>query len=349
MRITIADVQVPFCMGGAELLADRLKKKLYEYGHQAEIVTLPFCFSPPEAVSQSIELWQGNYVGRTFEFYSDALIALRFPAYLCSHPNRALWLLHQHRAIYDLWDTKYTYELSQSSKGQKLKAKIESIDSRILGQYKKRFTISATVSERLQKFNGLTSKPLYHPPPLFGNYYCQPEQPYIFCPSRLEDLKRQDLLIDAIAQLPYTVFVVLAGEGGNHSRLEAKIEKLGLKDRVYLLGRVSQSELLAFYANCRAVFFAPYEEDLGYVTFEAMLSQKPVITCLDSGEPSRIILNNQTGFICEPCPSSIATAINTLWKHPNQAREMGVSNWEHYQSFSISWENVVTNLISALS
>ena len=33
----------------------------------------------------------------------DRLIGLKFPAYLIPHPRKVIWLLHQHRQAYDLW------------------------------------------------------------------------------------------------------------------------------------------------------------------------------------------------------------------------------------------------------
>jgi len=73
------------------------------------------------------------------------------------------------------------------------------------------------------------------------------------------------------------------------------IQHYGLSDRVRLIGLISQEELLAFYANCLAVFFGPFEEDYGYITLEAMLSAKPVITCNDSGGPLEFITHESGG------------------------------------------------------
>ena len=50
MRIVIATVQVPFVRGGAELLAEGLREVLQAQGHEAEIVTIPFKWYPPERI-----------------------------------------------------------------------------------------------------------------------------------------------------------------------------------------------------------------------------------------------------------------------------------------------------------
>ena len=58
---------------------------------------------------------------------------------------------------------------------------------------------------------------------------------------------------------------------------------LGVADRVELLGFVSADELIALYAGARAAYYAPLNEDYGYVTVESFLSRKPVVTTSDAG------------------------------------------------------------------
>ena len=50
MKIAITTVQAPFVKGGAELLAENLKKALLQAKHEAEIVTIPFMDSTPEII-----------------------------------------------------------------------------------------------------------------------------------------------------------------------------------------------------------------------------------------------------------------------------------------------------------
>ena len=48
MRVAVASVQVPFVRGGAEALAEGLLAALAAAGHQADLVTVPFKWYPPE-------------------------------------------------------------------------------------------------------------------------------------------------------------------------------------------------------------------------------------------------------------------------------------------------------------
>ena len=60
-------------------------------------------------------------------------------------------------------------------------------------------------------------------------------------------------------------------------------DKLGVSKKVKWLGFITEQEKIDLYAKARAVVYPPADEDYGYVTLEAMLSSKPVITCSDSG------------------------------------------------------------------
>jgi glycosyltransferase involved in cell wall biosynthesis len=69
--------------------------------------------------------------------------------------------------------------------------------------------------------------------------------------------------------------------------------------------------------------FPPLDEDYGYVTLEAMLSAKPVITCTDSGGPLEFVRDKETGLIAEQTPESLAAAMDELWKDQARAKAWG--------------------------
>lgn len=95
--------------------------------------------------------------------------------------------------------------------------------------------------------------------------------------SRLHPLKRLDLLVEAAAELrDGALRVRIAGEGEEAPRLRERIQALGLGSRVEPLGNVSDQRLLDEYAHCRAVYFAPWNEDFGFVTQGAFRSGKAV-------------------------------------------------------------------------
>src|ERR1700761_2755161 len=104
MRVGIADIQVPFISGGGEALAKGLLAACRGAGHETEIVTMPFRFSPPSEVQRAADNWEAENFNDLNGYSPDVLICLRFPSYYLTHRRKVVWLLHQHRAFYDLWD-----------------------------------------------------------------------------------------------------------------------------------------------------------------------------------------------------------------------------------------------------
>ena len=255
-------------------------------------------------------------------------------------PNKALWLMHQHRPVYD------AYEESRSSRDlRSLREKIIAQDNKDLAGYPIIYTMSQNVSNRLKRFNGLESTPVYHPP--FGEerFYCDAPYNYIFYPSRFEPHKRQELLIRAMKFVKSPVKAILAGIGGQWEACRRLVEKLGLQEKVKLVGGITEEEKVALYARSLAVFFGPHDEDYGYVTLEAMLSCKPVITCTDSGGPLEFITHQESGFIVDPQPELIAEKIESLYSQKQMATEMGRNGHRHYTDKNIHWSQITSLLI----
>jgi glycosyltransferase involved in cell wall biosynthesis len=344
MRIGVASVYTPGIFGGAEFLAAGLEKAFRRAGHSLHSIRIPFHFEPPgaahEAMRQAANVDFSRYDGGQI----DVMICLKFPAYLIEHPNMALWLLHQHRPAYDLYDTPYGW-----AKGHRetdaLRDEVIAADNQSLGNAKAVFTIAERVSQRLMQHNGIASKALYHPPADDAAFHCAEAMPYIFAPSRLEILKRQDLLLKAVAACPRPVQVIFGGTGGRRSFLEDLARELGITDRVRFLGEISRAEMIALYAHATAVFFGPLDEDYGYVTLEAMLSSKPVITCTDSGGPLEFVIDNETGLICAPTVEGVAQALVRIVDHPEQSAAMGRAGLARYEDMQIGWHPVVDALL----
>ena len=342
MRVVIADVQVPFISGGGEALARGLLHACRRAGHETELVRMPFRFSPDREVVRAIASWEGEDFDALNGYGPDVVICLRFPSYCLSHHRKVVWLLHQHRAFYDLWNNE-----APENTPERLGARqcVIQKDTAHLGAVEHLYTISQNVSKRLRHFNGLRSTPLYHPPPMAGKLYTTEPEAYIFAPSRLETLKRQWLLIEAMQYVRAPLAVLIVGTGGQESQYAQLIEQLGLGDRIRLLGRLSEDDLAGYYACCLGVFFGPSDEDYGYITLEAMLAKKPVITCTDSGGPLEFVVHQETGLVVEPNAKAVAAAIECLYADRKRAAEFGAAGYVRYQGFDLSWDNVANELI----
>ena len=341
MRVAIATVRVPFLDGGADLHAQGLRDAIAARGHPVEIVTHPFRFFPPGEVRREMAVWESEDFTRLNLYEPDRVICLKFPSYALKHPSKTLWLLHQHRSAYELFDAA-----AASDDERALKDEVTAFDSRHLAAIPRRFANSRRVAERLARYNGIEAKPLYHPPPLATRHYCARPQPYVFYPSRIEGAKRQELLVRAMQKLSGPGHAVFAGEGGQAGAMRELAEQLGVQHKVRFLGRVGTEELLALYANATAVCFPAFDEDLGYVTLEAMLSSKPVITCSDSGGPLEFVVDGETGYVVPPTPEGIAAAIAEVVAQPAQAARMGRAGKAEYARRVPGWDQVVDTLLA---
>ncbi|MCR4431952.1 MAG: glycosyltransferase family 4 protein [Tepidanaerobacteraceae bacterium] len=348
MKIAIATVQVPFVYGGAEFMARNLKQALEKVGHQAEIITMPFKWYPPERIPEHILASRLLDISETCGEKIDLMIGLKFPAYYFKHSNKVLWILHQHRTAYDLWQTKYC-DLNQTSIGYKVRDAIISADNIYINEAKKIFTISNNVKNRLQRFNNISATTLYHPCPEAEKFNCEAYDNFILFPSRINEVKRQYLAIEAMKYINLPTKLYIIGNADNPSylfKIKKMVNRYDLRDKVIFKDFISEEEKRFFYANCRAVLFPPFDEDYGYITLEAFYSSKPVITCEDSGGPLEFVEDNETGFICKPDPKSIAEAIDKLSDSETLAKTMGNKAREKILSMNITWDNVVKELTS---
>lgn len=345
MRIGIATVYTPSVYGGAEFLADGLANALGRAGHRVHRMIAPFHYGSLDAVGTSMAQWQQQ----NFEPYGggliDRMVFLKFPSYLANHPDSIAWLLHQHRPAHDLFGTPQGFQ--DDPQGRLLRDKVHAADRDHLSRLSAIFTIAGRVSERLLASTGIQSEPLYHPPHAAEAFCCEPAEPYVLVPSRIEHLKRQRLLIEAMAHVRAPFTAVIVGDGGDRMACEALAEKLGISSRIRFLGAVSREQLLRLYAKASAVFFGPRDEDYGYVTLEAMLAAKPVITCDDSGGPLEFVIDRQTGLVASPEAVSVAEALEWIFADPARAAALGKAGLAHYREMDISWEAVVERLVAS--
>ena len=346
MKIVIGTVQVPFVVGGAELLARNLKTALLEAGHETEIVTMPFIDSPLHRIEEHIvasrlmdQEW--SWGGR-----ADLFVGLKFPAYYMPHPNKVVWALHQHRAAYDLFDTDFS-NIKDTTEGQQVREAIKRADNIYLKEAKRIYTISNNVANRLKKFNGISTSTLYHPCPDMEQFYTGQYGDYILMPSRINITKRQMLALEALTHSKSDLKLYIVGKAeAEHEkkRILDYIREHKLDKRVKYFDYVSQEEKLKLYANAKAVLFSPLDEDYGYITLEAMAAGKAVITARDSGGPLEFVKDGYNGIVADNTPDSIASAIDRMADDANLAIRAGESGKKRLKEMKITWEHVVKEL-----
>lgn len=335
---------MPFFRGGAEEHVNSLVEKLKEKGYEVDLINIPYKWYPRQQLLDSIDMWKKVDLNESNGKKIDMVISTKFPSYFIEHPNKVLWLIHQYRQIYDLLHTPYSgFNLSNKS-DMKFREKLIALDTKAIKSYKRRYTNSKNTADRLKKFNGIDATPLYHPPKMTGRYFTSEYKDYLLSVGRLDKLKRVDLLLKVMPHTDERIQCKIAGTGPELKRLQDTTRELDLTDRVEFLGFVPDDELLRLYAECSCVFFAPLDEDYGYITLEAFLSRKPVITGFDSGGPLEFVEDQQTGIVLDSFTEKVmAGRIEELFFDKQKCEDFGKRGYQRVKN--INWDHVIDTLV----
>lgn len=344
MKVLVVNNAAPFQRGGAEELADHLVRRLNATpGVQSELVRVPFTWEPAERLIEEMLISKGMRL-----YNVDRVIGLKFPAYLIPHQHKVLWLLHQFRQAYDLSEAGQSH-LDFDDTGRTVKAAIKAADNECFAQCRKIYCNSPVTQNRLMKFNGVPSEVLY-PPLNDGELFTGGEYgDYVFAGGRVAAGKRQHLLIEALALLPGSLRLVIAGPPENQAyadRLTKLVEDLDLKDRVTLRFGFHPREDIARWANGALVCaYLPFDEDsVGYVTMEAFAAGKAVLTVTDSGGLLEIV-SQDTGAVAEPKPEALARALDGLTSDKARAISLGAAARDLWRDKNVTWKQTVSRLL----
>jgi glycosyltransferase involved in cell wall biosynthesis len=146
-----------------------------------------------------------------------------------------------------------------------------------------------------------------------------------------------------MAHVPRSITLVLAGDGSERSAIERTAVECGVRDRVTLTGQIDGDELIRLYAGALAVVYAPFDEDYGYVTLEAFLCSKPVVTGTDSGGTLEFVVDGENGVVCAPEPAAGGAAISRLAADRALTARLGAAGLSHARQ--ITWDGVVERLL----
>lgn len=343
MRIAVVTSSPPMAEGGHMVIARELTRALREAGHDAQILVTPQNRFGRQA-SAYAATWLTDVTsseGRAI----DQVISLRYPSYAVRHPRHVCWLNHTMREYYDLWP-RFSATLSPQGlvKERIRRRAIHAADKYLLTRnVTALFVQSRTIQQRLSMWPSLRSTVLYPPAPQ-RPYRAEAYGPAFLFVSRLDRLKRADLVVRALATAAGAgLDVTIAGEGEERGALERLASELGVANRVTFPGRLTDEQLLDRLGRCRAVLFPPFQEDFGFVTVEAFASRRAVVTCRDSGGPAELVEDGVTGIVCDASPEAIAGAMRRLADDPLLAERMGSA--AHAAGMRLTWPGTVRQLV----
>jgi len=139
--------------------------------------------------------------------------------------------------------------------------------------------------------------------------------PLVVSLGALIPLKGHDIVIDAVANLP-GVDLWIAGQGPEQGRLEAKIARMGLSDRVRLLGPVPADDVAPLLAAADVMALASEREGLANAWFEAMASGTPIVIPDVGGARQVLRGHGAAGRIAPRTAEGFAAAIAGLLAAP---------------------------------
>lgn len=344
--IVVCEAQVPFVEGGAEFHVRELVKQLRSHGYRTDLVSVPFKWYPKTEILAHAAAWRLLDLSESNGHAIDLVIGTKFPSYFARHPNKVAWVIHQYRAAYELAGTAYS-DFMDTELDVGLTTRLIELDRRMLGECHRVFTNARNTANRLAKYNGVRATPLYHPPRLAERIHGGAYGDYVLSVGRIESVKRVDLAVRAMALVDTPTRLVVAGNGTQREHVQRLAAEIGVADRVVFLGAVSDEALLDLYAGALAVLYAPFDEDFGYVTLEAFLARKPVVTCLDAGGVLEFVEHGVNGAVCLPEAEAVAHAINGFAADRARAASCGAAGFERARA--ITWDGVVEQLVNGPS
>jgi glycosyltransferase involved in cell wall biosynthesis len=140
------------------------------------------------------------------------------------------------------------------------------------------------------------------------------EGPLVASVGALIPRKGHDIVIDAVAALP-GVHLRIAGEGPERSKLAAQIARLGVGDRVKLLGSVAHGELPPLLAAADVMALASSSEGLANAWVEALASGAALVIP-DAGGAGEVVTAPAAGRIVAREAGAFAAAIAELLAAP---------------------------------
>lgn len=183
------------------------------------------------------------------------------------------------------------------------------------------YAISQAVADDLEARQGISSEVILNG--IDFNAINSNTQPYskgetfrIVQTGRLDcSIKGQDIMTKAVAILAKEgrdVSVDFIGEPYDEDTINELSAKLGVSDRVHILGRKSREYIYANLCTYHLGAMPSRYEGFGLTLVEAMAAKIPVIATNVDG-PAEILMNNRYGLLCKPeDPEDLARTIASV-------------------------------------
>lgn len=159
----------------------------------------------------------------------------------------------------------------------------------------------------------------------------------VLATARLDHYKQVDRLVAAVPHLPRQYSVVVVGDGPARPQIERLVERLGVCDRVRLLGHVSRDRLLALYRSANVFVSMSRHESFGLTVLEAAVAGAAVVASdiAAHAEVAGYVPSGRVSLVAPDCtPSDLARAISSSagLERPTSIADWQLPTWEQTAS-----------------
>lgn len=143
--------------------------------------------------------------------------------------------------------------------------------------------------------------------------------------ARMTKMKRQDLLVDAIAMLRSSGLdwrLSLAGDGETLAALRTQAMSLGLADAVDFPGYLDSAALARWFSSIDAYAHASSGETLSTSLLQALAMGLPIVASNVSGISDLLAQGDGAGVLVEQSPESFADALRHVAGDPRRELEL---------------------------
>jgi glycosyltransferase involved in cell wall biosynthesis len=163
--------------------------------------------------------------------------------------------------------------------------------------------------------------------------------------GRLISGKEFEFLIDgfneAIKEVQNLKLIII-GDGVLKSKLEKKVAKLGIQDKVIFAGRINHKELLKHYSTTDIFLLLSSYENFSNAVLEAMSCGLPIVVTNVGGIPE-VVKDGKNGFLIKPKdPVQIAEKVLLILNNRELKQKFLNNNKEEVEKYSL--DNVVEKL-----
>jgi glycosyltransferase involved in cell wall biosynthesis len=156
-------------------------------------------------------------------------------------------------------------------------------------------------------------------------------RPLLIAVGRLKAPKDFLTLVRAFALLPPHSFeALIVGDGPDRGTLEREVRRLGLENRVRLVGE--RHDVPDLLAAADVFVLSSVSEGLPVSVLEAMAAELPVVASRVGGLPE-LVLDGLTGLLVEPRNAAkLADALGLLVADPRLRRRLGAAGLKYAES-----------------